>query len=502
MTTLREQIDGIMGVAPDAEAVEFNGRWHSWGELRRAMRQLGGLLSDTGLGEGARVGVMLRNRPENIASILEMVSSERCLVTLNPILPDDRLSADVAKVEAPAIVAAVEDWQRSGVEAAARASGALCIEFGRNPEAPLAFALRPGIAADPSKWTRPFSPGIAIEMLTSGTTGPAKRIPLPRRAFEIAMEGWGSFEKGRADSGPRLRSGTQIWHNPLSHIAGIGGMLNIVLSGRKFCLLERFNVERFHDAIVRHRPKVVNGPPTAVRMLLDANLPKEDFASIVTFRTGTAPLDPDLADAFYERYGIPVLQNYGATEFAGGVAGWTMEDFKQHRKDKRGSVGRLNAGVEAHAVDPESGEQLPPGQQGLLELRSPQLGDGKSWLRTTDLAVVDADGFVWINGRADNAIIRGGYKITPDEVVRALEAHPAIREASVVGLPDARLGQVPVAAVKLAAGAARPSDKELDDFLRARLSPYQVPARMLYVEEFPRTASLKIDQAALKKLFA
>jgi len=499
MTTLRERIDGILSIAPDAEAVEFNRHWHTWGELHRAMRGLDKLLGDAGLGADARVGVVLRNRPENIASVLEVVASSRCLVTLNPILPDDRLAADVQAVQAPAVVASVDDWRRAGIEAAALANGSVCIEFGTDKDGPLAFSLRH--AGDPAQWARAFSPGVAIEMLTSGTTGPAKRIPLKRTNFEIALEGWGSFEKGR-DAGPKLRSGIQIWHNPLSHIAGIGGMLNIVLSGRKFCLLERFTADAFHDAVVRHRPKVVNGPPTALRMLLDAKFPKEDFASLVTFRTGTAPLDPDLADAFYEHYGIPVLQNYGATEYAGGAAGWTMEDFKRYGKEKRGSVGRLNAGVEARAVDPETGATLPAGQTGLLELRSAQFGDAQSWLRTTDLAIVDADDFLWIKGRADNAIIRGGYKIAPDDVTRALEAHPAVREAAVVGIPDARLGQVPVAGIKLAAGAAQPDEKELDTFLRARLSPYQIPVRMLYLEEFPRTASLKVDQAALKKLFA
>lgn len=501
MATLREQIAGIMSVSPDAEAVEFEKRWTTWGELHRAMQQLDRLLNDAGLGAGARVAVVLRNRPENISSILEIVSSKRCIVTLNPILPDDRLAADVAKVEAPVVVAAAQEWKRAGFEAAAKAMGALCIEFGADADGPPAFTLR--APADKSKWQRPFAEGIAIEMLTSGTTGPAKRIPLSSKSFEIALEGWGSFEKGRGeDAAPRLRSGLQILHSPFSHIAGIGGMVNVILAGRKICLLERFNVEKFHDAIQRHRPKVVNGPPTALRMLLDANYPKEDFSSLVTFRTGTAPLDPDLADAFYERYGIPVMQNYGATEYAGGVAGWTLEDYKQHYKNKRGSVGRLNAGVEGRAVDVDTGAPLPPGQQGLLELRSSQLGDGKSWLRTTDLAVVDAEGFVWINGRADNAIIRGGYKITPDDVVRALESHPAIREAAVVGLPDPRLGQVPVAGLKLKAGAARPDEKELDAFLRGKLSPYQIPVQVKYFEEFPRTASLKVDQAALKKEFA
>lgn len=141
-----------------------------------------------------------------------------------------------------------------------------------------------------------------------------------------------------ADAPPRLRSGVQIVTAPLAHIAGITGLMNNLLAGRQICLIERFTVEAFRDAVVRHRPKVAGAPPSALRMLLDTNIPREDFSSLVAFRTGTAPLDPDLADAFFELYDVPVLHNYGATEFAGSVAGWTLEDFRAHWKEKRGSV--------------------------------------------------------------------------------------------------------------------------------------------------------------------
>src|SRR5690606_39636688 len=134
---------------------------------------------------------------------------------------------------------------------------------------------------------------------------------------------------------------------------------------------------------------------------------------------------------------------------------------------------------------PETHEVLPAGAEGLLELRSAQLGDGTSWVRTTDLAVLDADGFLWINGRADNAIIRGGFKVHPDDIVRAMEQHPAIREAAVVGVRDERLGQTPAAAYILRAGAAAPSEEELREFLKARLLPYQVPTRLMCVEDMP-----------------
>jgi len=98
-----------------------------------------------------------------------------------------------------------------------------------------------------------------------------------------------------------------------------------------------------------------------------------------------------------------------------------MADFKKYGADRIGSVGRMNPGIEGRIVDPETGETLPYGQKGLLELRADHLGDGKSWIRTTDLARMDEKQFLWIMGRADNAIIRGGFKIIPDDVVKAIE---------------------------------------------------------------------------------
>jgi long-chain acyl-CoA synthetase len=276
--------------------------------------------------------------------------------------------------------------------------------------------------------------------------------------------------------------------------------MNNVLAGRRICLLEKFSVAAFRDAVVRHRPKVAGAPPAALRMLLDADVPAEDFSSLLAFRTGTAPLDPEVADRFYERYGIPVLQNYGATEFAGGVAGWTLEDFKAHWNDKRGSVGRLNPGVEGRVVDVGGAEALPPGQQGLLEVRGANVGDGHTWVRTTDLAVVDVDRFLWIKGRADGAIIRGGFKILPEDVLRVLEAHPAVREGAVVALDDARLGQVPAVAWIPRAGVVAPDQDAMRRYLRQKLMPYQVPVQIVQLAELPRTPSLKVDQSALRAL--
>jgi acyl-CoA synthetase (AMP-forming)/AMP-acid ligase II len=493
--TLRSQIAQVLGVEPAAPAIEFHGMWRSWGDLAQVAAALDALVAEAGAGTGARIGILLRNHADLVPALLGTFLTERCVASLNAAAPDHKLAADIVEAAPPVVVATAADWQRPGLLAAAEQVGAAAISIEGQ-------TVRMVHGSDPTLWARMAAPGVAIEMLSSGTTGPPKRIPLPLRNLEKALAGAASYEKGRdPDAPPRLRSGVQIVTAPLAHVAGITGLMNNLLAGRKVCLIDRFTVEGFRQAVVRHRPKVAGAPPSALRMLLDADIPKEDFSSLVAFRTGTAPLDADLADAFHERYGIPVLQNYGATEFAGGVAGWTLDDFRVHWRDKRGSVGRLNAGAEARIVDPESGEALPEGGEGLLELRAPNVGNGRDWVRTTDLATLDGDRFLWIRGRHDGAIVRGGFKVLPDDVVKAMQAHPAIREAAVTGLKDLRLGEVPVAGWIARQGVEAPASESLRDWLKERLMPYQVPVRLLRLDDFPRTPSMKVDLPALRALF-
>lgn len=493
-TDLSRMIADVLAIAPDAPALEYERVWSSWGDLAGGAERVVALLADHGVREGARVAVLLRNHPALVQTMLGLFTSARCLATINASAPDDKLARDLIAVQAPVIVALPADWDRPGMIEAGRASGALCIRAGD--------ALEVLFAGDPATAEKPSAPGIAIEMLSSGTTGEPKRIPLAERNFTKALLAAASYEKGRGqDQKPRLRGGVSIVTAPMAHIAGITGVMNNLLAGRKVCLIDRFTVEGFRDAVSRHKPRVAGAPPSALRMILDADVPREDLASLAAFRTGTAPLDPDLADAFYDKYGIPVLQNYGATEFAGGAAGWTLDDFKQHWKAKRGSVGRMNPGAQGRTVDPETGAPLPAGQTGLFEVRAANIGNGKDWVRTTDLAIVDVDNFLFIKGRADNAIIRGGFKILPDDVIKTLEQHPAVREAAVVGLPDPRLGAVPAAAYVARAGVTPPEEAAMKAWLKERLMPYQVPVFIKVLGELPRTPSMKVSLPQLKAIF-
>jgi long-chain acyl-CoA synthetase len=344
---------------------------------------------------------------------------------------------------------------------------------------------------------------VAILMQTSGTTGRPKRVPLTYEGLTT------SFESSGLNAGPSkhavLRSEVQIVWSPFVHIGGMYFILANVLEGKTTALMERFNVDEWVKLVRAYPTDVVSLVPTALSMVLAANVPADVFTGVKAVRSGTAPLKPEMAEEFLRRYGIPVLGNYGATEFAGAVTRWTMRDWREHGESKRGSVGRGMPGVEMRVVDPETQREVPPGDIGVLHVRSSQLAvaDADGWARTTDLASIDADGFVFIHGRADDAVIRGGFKIVPVVVEDALKTHPAVFDAAMTGVPHDRLGAVPVAAVQLKAESdgEPPSEADLIAWLDARLPRYQVPVAVRIVDELPRTPSMKISKPALRALF-
>ena len=297
MTPLANAINGVLAIDPSSNAIEFEGSWYSWGDLSASKAAVLEALEGAGLGPQTRVGIMMRNRVELVGAILAVGVSDRCLVTINPTYPDARLADDLRNVRPPVVIGCAEDWQRPALLDAAREIGALCLEVSPAPGG--AVRTLAAFDAERADESRRTAPGIALEMLTSGTTGTPKRIPFKATNFSQAVLGAAIFEKRRSeDSKPVLRKGVQILSAPFAHIGGLLGLFNVIVSGRCACLLERFKVDTFHDAIKRHRPKVAGSPPAALKMLLDANVPPEDLSSLAAFRTGTAPLDPDLADRF------------------------------------------------------------------------------------------------------------------------------------------------------------------------------------------------------------
>ncbi|MGO9856485.1 MAG: class I adenylate-forming enzyme family protein [Acidimicrobiales bacterium] len=483
-TELPGRIGEVLAVDPAADVVEFEGSWRTWGQLADTVAQAAALVGQPGV----EVGVLLRNRPASIGLLLGVLRAGGCVVTINPGRGRDRTRDDIASLDLPVVAGEPEDLAEF-VPDVARATTAAVEDLGTR------FSLVPGRGGDGGSGR----PETAVRMLTSGTTGPPKRVDLTYRTLERVLVGAKHYESNR-DASVRLRRGVAIVNSPLVHLGGLFRVLQCVSDGRPFCLLERFTVEGWADAVRRHHPATASLVPAALRMVLEADLDPADLSSIRSVISGTAPLDPDDADAFMAKYGIPVLVTYAATEFGGSVAGWSLEDHGVFWRAKRGSVGRAHSGCELRVVDQQTGRPVAADTEGLLEVKAGQLGDGR-WVRTTDLGRLDADGFLFIVGRADQAIIRGGFKVRPEDIRAALERHPGVRGAAVVSRADRRLGAVPVAAVELRGGAAPPRPDELLAYSSTVLARYELPVEIRILDDLPRTESGKVDLGAVTALF-
>jgi acyl-CoA synthetase (AMP-forming)/AMP-acid ligase II len=488
---LADRIREVLTLDPAAPAIEYGGTWTNWRTIAGVAVGVENGLRAAGFGEGCPVGLMLRNHPAMVAAMLGVLLAGGCVVTINPSHGDAGLAADIETLRVPVLVGVEKDWQRPLIVASA--DGALGLQVSTDP---MSVAAVEGLEKPGTGPFRSSSDGVAVEMLTSGTTGPPKRIPLTYAAFEHTVAAAAAHYGSREADKARLRSGVAIVSSPLVHMSGLFRTLLNICEGRSIALLDRFRVPDFVDAVVRHRPRAVSLVPSALTMVLDAQVTPEVFSTVEVVTSGTAPLPVSVQEEFEARYGVAVLPSYGATEFAGGVAGWNLSLHREWAKSKRGSVGRPQKGREVRILSVADDTEVPAGVQGRIEVRT---GDGE-WIRTTDLGRIDVDGFLFVDGRLDDVIIRGGFKVAPADIVNVLRTHPAVRDAGVTGIPDARLGAVPVGAVELADGAHVDSD-ELLDFVRERVTRYQVPAQLLVVDELPRTPSLKVSQPGLRELF-
>ncbi|CRZ15366.1 class I adenylate-forming enzyme family protein [Mycolicibacterium neworleansense] len=475
---LSRRIDDIFDLDPAANAIQYDGQWHTWGQVATVARHVGAVSG------GTRVGIMLRNQPAHVAALLGVLAAGGTVVVINPSRGDDRTRADIEALGLPVLVGTAED-----ISALAAPSPATMTVTIRDLDTP------PEIRRAQSPTQDAGRPGVAVWMLTSGTTGPPKRVDLTYDMLARSVIG-GDPENAPAPT--ELRRGVAIVNSPLVHVGGVFRVLLCIAEARPFVLLPKFDLTRWADAVREHQPRAVSLVPAALRMVLHSDLTRDDLAGIRAVTSGTAPLSADDADAFTEKFGIPVLTSYAATEFGGGVASWTLADHQKYWKAKRGSVGRANPGAQLRVVD-ENGNPLQPDEQGLLEVKPAQFDNDADWLRTTDLARIDADGFVWILGRADQAIIRGGFKVMPDDVRTALESHPAVRGAAVIGIPDDRLGETPAAMVEL---HGTTTVDALLDYLSGRLARYEIPTEIAIVETIPRTPSGKADLGAVRDHFS
>jgi long-chain acyl-CoA synthetase len=355
-----------------------------------------------------------------------------------------------------------------------------------------------------------------ILMYTSGTTALPKAVMLTFNDFTAYV----TANVELADGTPR---GTSLLCVPLYHIAGTTNVMTNMFAGRKLVLLRQFDASEWLRTVEREQVTHAFLVPTMVKQLIDhPDFAKYDLSSLQNLSYGGAAMPFPVVRRAIEMFPKTVgfVNAFGQTETTSTLTVLGPEDHRldgtpqeiELRLKRLTSIGRPLPDVELKVVD-DGGTELPPGQVGELWVRTPRVMKGYSgaggttsplqdgWLPTRDMGWLDEDGYIFLAGRKDDMIIRGGENIAPAEVEAVLYSHPGVDEATVIGLPDVEWGQR-VAAVIVARPGVTLTDADITDFCRQRLASFKKPEVIRFVDALPKNQMGKILKKDLRAQLA
>jgi fatty-acyl-CoA synthase len=483
---------------PERLAVRDAERSLSYAAFEARCAQAAGALLARGVSRGERVALLLGNRSATLEAVLAAARLGAIAVPLNTRLAAPEVAEQLADAR-PALL-----LHEDGLAPLAETAGAAT----RNPPARLGVAAweRALAAAAPHEEIAAVSPEEPmLLMYTSGTTGVPKGALLPHRKTLYNCKNAGAFFRLGADD-------RVLVVVPLFHSFGLSILsLPALWAGAAVVLQARFDAEAMWRAVTAQRITYLGGVPTLFPPLLDAfDRAQPDVSSVRFLFTAGAAIPVDVIHAFAAR-GLALKQGFGQTETSILCCLDAADAVR-----KAGSVGRPVPHAELRIVRRESlarpvaaWEDCGFGESGEIVVRGPITMTGywqrpeataetirEGWLVTGDLGRFDAEGFVTLDGRSKDLFISGGENVYPRQVEAVYEAHPAVREVAVVGVPDARWGEVGCAYLVLREGA-RLDAEELTRFGRERLAAFKVPRRFVAVAELPRTASGKVQKHKL-----
>jgi acyl-CoA synthetase (AMP-forming)/AMP-acid ligase II len=342
-------------------------------------------------------------------------------------------------------------------------------------------------------------------LFTSGTTGNPKGVVTGHGQNIRTFENWSATVGLRSDD-------NYLIINPFFHSFGYkAGWLAAIISGAHILPVLNFDLDAVLAQIARDRISMIPGPPTIYQSLLAHPRRKDyDLSSLRLAVTGAAPVPVELVRQMREELGFEVVVTaYGLTESCGVVSICRADDSAERISH---TSGRAMNGGELKCVDRE-GQTVAPGTDGEIWYRgfnvmqqyfnnpeaTAEAVTADGWLRTGDVGVMDEDGYVRITGRIKEMFIVGGFNCYPAEIENILCNMPGVARAAVIGVPDARMGEV--ARAYLVKGAdARLDEAAVIDWARANMANYKVPRSVIFLSELPMNAGGKVDKAALAKI--
>ncbi len=464
--------------------------------LAAATERWAGELAARGVAPGARVLLSIADPLAFAVAHLAVVAAGRCSAPVDPGAPPAE-AARVRALVAPALV--LTDRGAADQGAADRGAAAdSSTSTAATPDADVVLVTPDGLPAAPVGWSSAPAAGPgSVLLLTSGSTGTPKAVALTEaQCLHVARAVAAHHRLTRADRG--------FCPLPLFHVnAQVVALLATLVAGGELVLDRRFRRTGFWELLAEREVTWVNAAPAILTILARAAEDPIVPAGLRFVRSASAALPPAVRELFVARTGLPVVESYGMTEAASQITATALS--APHRP---GSVGRP-VGAEVRVVD-EAGQVCPPGVVGRVRIRGAGVirgyvdgvaadrFDPAGWLDTADLGAFDADGYLYLHGRADDVVNRGGELVHPIEVEEVLLADPAVVEAVVAARPHDVLGAVPVALVRTEEDPAT----DLPDRLGARcareLAPFKRPVEIRVVERFPVGPTGKVRRAAVR----
>ena len=516
---------------PARPLVDFLGREYSYAALYREAQAFAAWLQNIGIARGDRVGLYLPNVPIYVSAYYGAAMAGATLVNFSPLYTADELAAQVRDSGTRLLITlnssallptAIKVLDETPLERLV--VGALGQMLPWSKRALLAVLGRKAITAIPSRgdvvpWRQTVLPGIptpvgidpekdlALLQYTGGTTGTPKGAMLTHQNLTANARQVAAID-------PQAGQRDMILGVlPLFHVFANTCVLNrTVAIGGCIAMLPRFVAGQALKTLARVKATAMPAVPTMFQALLDdPAVARTDFSSLRICISGGAPLPLPLKARFEAATGARVVEGYGLTESAGVVSTNPYEG-----EERIGTIGQVLPGTRVRLLNREVPElDAGPGEAGELAVQGPQIMQGYwqrpeaaasafaqrpdgQWLRTGDVATIDAAGYVRIVDRIKDMIAVGGFKVFPSQVEAVLLQHPAVKEALVIGVPNDRMGEMPRAFVCLDPEAAASGD-ELRDWLNSRIGKHERVDAVVLRESLPKTMVGKLDRKALRE---
>src|SRR2546425_1927815 len=466
-------------------------------QLESAVKRTAASLAQRGFKKGDVFGIFSPNCPEYAIAFHAVAMLGGVNTTLNPLYTAEEAVCQLKDSRAKLLVTAPLFIEKARVAAQASVIEELFV-FG---EAEGATSFDSLLESDGNVTPVAINPRADLVALpySSGTTGLPKGVMLTHYnlvANMCQMDGLDYFH----------RDDTLLCVLPLFHIYGLVVVLNMGLHlGATIVTMPRFDLEQFLGLIQKYRVTLSHiVPPIVLKLAKDPSVEKYDLSSLKMIFSGAAPLGPELSRECMQRIGCGIRQGYGMTE----TSPVTPSSPADPAKMKLGSVGTAAPNTEVKLLDPATGEELGPNQEGEVCVRGPQVMKGYlnnpeatartidegGWLHTGDIGYADDDGHFFIVDRVKELIKYKGFQVAPAELESVLLTHPAVADAAVIPCRDDEAGEIPKAFIVLKGSA---TTEELMGFVAERVAPHKKIRAVEFIDQIPKSLSGKILRRVL-----